>query len=99
MLSLTINGRDVVLDGLSPSAATRESMLRAYWLANSVPKGPVYINLDAEMQEARLPEPLPPIDVARFIPPIATAASSCRQSSICGFSLPRKLTMESCRPR
>src|SRR3954469_20386292 len=55
-------------------AATRESLLRAYWLANSVPKGPVYINLDAEMQEARLPDQLPPIDIARFIPPIQTAA-------------------------
>src|SRR5262245_14749013 len=55
-------------------AATRESMLRAYWLANSVPKGPVYINLDAEMQEARLPDQLAPIDIARFIPPIQTAA-------------------------
>src|SRR5262245_11522550 len=55
-------------------AATRESMLRAYWLANTVPKGPVYINLDAEMQEARLPDQLAPIDIARFIPPIQTAA-------------------------
>src|SRR5215813_12309675 len=55
-------------------AATRESMLRAYWLANTAPRGPVYINLDAELQEAKLPEPLPPIDVARFIPPVETAA-------------------------
>ena len=30
--------------------------------------GPVYINLDAEMQEAKLAEPLPPIDAARFMP-------------------------------
>jgi thiamine pyrophosphate-dependent acetolactate synthase large subunit-like protein len=55
-------------------AATREAMLRAYWLANTAPRGPVYINLDAELQEAKLPEPLPPIDIARFIPPIETAA-------------------------
>src|SRR5438270_9635967 len=55
-------------------AATREAMLRAYWLANTAPYGPVYINLDAEMQEAKLPEPLPPIDIARFIPPVESAA-------------------------
>jgi thiamine pyrophosphate-dependent acetolactate synthase large subunit-like protein len=57
----------------SPAAA-REAMLRAYWLANTAPRAPVYINLDAELQESKLPEPLPPIDAARFIPPIATAA-------------------------
>ena len=36
--------------------------------------GPVYINLDAGMQEAQLAEPLPPIDAARFVPAVATAA-------------------------
>src|SRR5437016_4999274 len=51
----------------SPAAA-REALLRGWWLSNAGPKGPVYINLDAEMQEARLPEPLPPIDIHRFVP-------------------------------
>src|SRR5947207_3477134 len=51
----------------SPAAA-REALLRGWWLSNAEPKGPVYINLDAEMQEARLPEPLPPIDIHRFVP-------------------------------
>jgi len=53
----------------SPGAA-REALLRGWWLANAAPQGPVYINLDAEMQEARLPEPLPPIDIHRFVPPL-----------------------------
>ncbi len=53
----------------SPGAA-REALLRGWWLSNAEPKGPVYINLDAEMQEARLPEPLPPIDIHRFVPPL-----------------------------
>jgi thiamine pyrophosphate-dependent acetolactate synthase large subunit-like protein len=57
----------------SPGAA-REALLRANWIANTAPQGPVYINLDAEMQEAKLAEPLPPIDAARYMPPIATAA-------------------------
>jgi len=57
----------------SPGAA-REALLRGSWIANTAPQGPVYINLDAEMQEAKLAEPLPPIDAARYLPPVATAA-------------------------
>jgi thiamine pyrophosphate-dependent acetolactate synthase large subunit-like protein len=57
----------------SPGAA-REAILRGTWIANTAPQGPVYINLDAEMQEAKLTEPLPAIDVARYTPAIATAA-------------------------
>jgi thiamine pyrophosphate-dependent acetolactate synthase large subunit-like protein len=57
----------------SPGAA-REAILRGTWIANTAPHGPVYINLDAEMQEAKLTEPLPPIDAARYTPAVATAA-------------------------
>src|SRR5439155_8248272 len=56
----------------SPAAA-REAIVRATWIANTAPMGPVYINLDAELQESKLAEPLPPIDVNRFMPPTATA--------------------------
>ncbi len=58
----------------SPEAA-RESVLRAYWLARSAPMGPVYVNLDAGMQEAPLADPLPPIDTARFVPDVASAVA------------------------
>jgi thiamine pyrophosphate-dependent acetolactate synthase large subunit-like protein len=61
----------------SPAAA-REALIRATWIANTAPMGPVYINLDAEMQEAKLAEPLPPIDAARFMPPANPAASAER---------------------
>jgi thiamine pyrophosphate-dependent acetolactate synthase large subunit-like protein len=57
----------------SPGAA-REAILRGTWIANTTPRGPVYINLDAELQEAKVSEPLPPIEVARYMPPVATAA-------------------------
>src|SRR5215813_6033095 len=57
----------------SPAAA-REALLRANWMSNTAPMGPVYINLDAEMQENKLTEPLPPIDVRRFQPLTVTAA-------------------------
>jgi acetolactate synthase I/II/III large subunit len=57
----------------SPGAA-REAILRGTWIANTAPQGPVYINLDAEVQEEKVSEQLPPIDVARYMPPISTAA-------------------------
>src|SRR5205807_10025349 len=51
----------------SPAAA-REALLRAAWIAETAPMGPVYVNLDAEMQEAALDAPLPSLDAARFVP-------------------------------
>ena len=59
----------------SPAAA-REAVLRAGWIAQTAPMGPVYVNLDAEMQESRLAETLPAIDAARHIPPAHVAASA-----------------------
>ncbi len=47
----------------SPAAA-REAVLRANWIANTAPCGPTYVNLDVGMQEAKLDEPVPPIDAA-----------------------------------
>src|SRR5271165_1944799 len=57
----------------SPGAA-REANLRGTWIANTAPCGPVYINLDAEMQEAKLAEPLPSIEAARYMPSVVIAA-------------------------
>ena len=59
----------------SPGAA-REALLRGTWMASTAPCGPVYINLDAEMQEAKLAEPLAPIDSARFMPLADPTASA-----------------------
>ena len=56
-------------------AASRESLLRGTWIANTAPMGPVYINFDAELQENKLAEPLAPIDPARYMPPAETAPS------------------------
>ena len=66
----------------SPTAA-REALLRGAFLARSAPMGPVYINLDSEMQEARLPAALPPLDPARYMPAVATAppAAQLRQAA------------------
>jgi thiamine pyrophosphate-dependent acetolactate synthase large subunit-like protein len=56
----------------SPAAA-REALLRAAWIANTEPMGPVYINLDAEMQETPLTEEVPVLDPARFMPVMRSA--------------------------
>src|SRR5271168_1144621 len=61
-------------DQPSSPAAAREAILRGTWIANTVPQGPVYINFDAELQEAKVSEPLPPIDIARYMPAVSTAA-------------------------
>jgi thiamine pyrophosphate-dependent acetolactate synthase large subunit-like protein len=70
-------------DQPASAAAARESLLRGTWLANTAPQGPVYINLDAEMQEAVLEKPLPPCDVNRYMPPVTNAppADAIRQAA------------------
>src|ERR1700752_433583 len=50
-------------------AAAYEALMRAAQMANTAPRGPTYINLDAALQEAKI-GPLPPLpDVSRFRPP------------------------------
>jgi thiamine pyrophosphate-dependent acetolactate synthase large subunit-like protein len=56
--------------------ASREAIYRANWIANTTPRGPVYINFDAELQEAKLTEEVKPVDPARFMPQTATAPSA-----------------------
>ena len=57
----------------SPQAAV-ESVLRANQIASSMPYGPVYICLDAGLQEAPLAEGVAIPDAARFAPPPPPAA-------------------------
>ena len=59
----------------SPVAA-REAVLRANWIANTAPCGPTYVNLDAEVQEMKLPEDVAPIDGKRYMPQLASAPSA-----------------------
>lgn len=63
-------------DQPASAAAARESILRACWIAGSAPAGPVYVNLDAEMQEAALSAPLPPLDPHRMMPQVAAGATA-----------------------
>src|SRR6188474_1468561 len=58
----------------SPQAA-REALLRAKWIAETAPMGPVYVNLDAGMQEAALGEPFTAPDPARLMPQVAGAVA------------------------
>lgn len=58
----------------SPAAA-REALFRAKWLAESAPQAPVYVNLDVDIQERPLTEPLPPASPADFLPTIQAGAA------------------------
>src|SRR5690349_25074658 len=61
-------------------AAARESLLRAVMISQTSPRGPVYVVLDAELQEAAMPEPPPPLDVTRFLNlPRSAAAPEARE--------------------
>ena len=58
----------------SPAAA-QEALLRATQIANTAPRGPVYINLEVKMQEQKLGAMPPLPDVARFpVPPMVRPA-------------------------
>src|SRR6185312_3896972 len=59
----------------SPVAA-REAVLRANWIANTAPRGPTYVNLDAGMQEEKLAEAVNPVNAERFMPVVAAAADA-----------------------
>ncbi|MBS0536661.1 MAG: thiamine pyrophosphate-binding protein [Proteobacteria bacterium] len=63
-------------DQPASAGAACESIVRATWLANTVPQGPTYVVLDAEMQEGKLPAPIDIPDVARLAPPVASGISS-----------------------
>lgn len=52
-----------------PAAA--EALLRASWLTATPPCAPVFVTLDAGLQEAALEAPFAPPDPARFLPPAA----------------------------
>src|SRR5262249_57995089 len=43
-------------------------------MENTTPRGRVYVTLDGELQEAKIAEPLPPVDTARLTPQVATGA-------------------------
>jgi len=63
-------------DQPSSPVAAREAVLRAGWIANTAPRGPTYINFDAEMQESKLAEPVAPIDASRYMPDVESAPST-----------------------
>jgi thiamine pyrophosphate-dependent acetolactate synthase large subunit-like protein len=60
-------------DQPASAEAAREAIYRGAWIAGTAPMGPVYVNLDAEMQESRLDASPPPLDAARYCPQTASA--------------------------
>jgi thiamine pyrophosphate-dependent acetolactate synthase large subunit-like protein len=51
--------------------AAQEAILRANMIAQTAPHGPVYINLNLELQEDEIAAMPPPPEIARFAPPQA----------------------------
>ncbi|HEY8610869.1 MAG TPA: thiamine pyrophosphate-binding protein, partial [Roseomonas sp.] len=56
-------------DQPASAAAAQESLVRARQIATTLPCGPVYVNLDAAMQEELLAAPAPVLPVNRYAPP------------------------------
>lgn len=54
-------------------AAAMECLLRAYRIADTAPRGPVYVCFDAALQETKLDHPPALPDVTRFRPPQGAA--------------------------
>lgn len=65
----------------SPTAA-RESIFRAGWIAQTAPKGPVYVNLDVGLQEAPLEAQLPRVDARRYMPAVAASTSASQIAEV-----------------
>lgn len=63
-------------DQPASAEAAVESLLRADQIARTAPAGPVYVCLDAEMQEGLLDREVHIPDVARFRPPRPAAAAA-----------------------
>jgi acetolactate synthase I/II/III large subunit len=61
-------------DQPASNAAIPDAFLRAWRIARTAPHGPVYLCLDAALQEERLPRPIPLPDMARFEPATLPAA-------------------------
>src|SRR5262245_31660194 len=53
-----------------------ESLLRAYQIAMTDPKGPVYLCFDVELQESHLPSDLQLPDLTRYRPPAVPAGNA-----------------------
>ncbi|MCT7667764.1 thiamine pyrophosphate-binding protein [Shinella kummerowiae] len=62
--------------------ASREAIFRADWIANTAPKGPVYVNLDAGLQEAELSAPSAETPGARFRPPVSAGANEAQLAEV-----------------
>ena len=56
-----------------------ESLLRAYQIAMTEPRGPVYLCLDVELQESRLPQDFAIPDPSRYRPPASPSGDPERR--------------------
>ncbi|WEX10884.1 thiamine pyrophosphate-binding protein [Chelativorans sp. AA-79] len=57
-------------------AAARDALIQGTAIAATAPRGPVYINIDAALQEEKVTRPLADPDIARRGPPAAAAPAA-----------------------
>lgn len=65
----------------SPLAA-REALIRANWISRTLPAGPVYVNLDAGLQEEPLEAMPAPLDIARMSAQVSNAPGEADVAAI-----------------
>lgn len=68
----------------SPAAA-QEALLRAAWLTSTAPMAPVYINLDAEIQEEEVTSVPSALDPKRFMPAVTSGVDEATVEQIAGL--------------
>jgi thiamine pyrophosphate-dependent acetolactate synthase large subunit-like protein len=74
--------------------AAIESLARAHQIADTAPKGPVYVNLDTELQEQPLPGRLPMPEMARYRPAAPAAPNAAALAEAVGLlSAAKKIVM------
>jgi len=62
-----------------------DSLIRAYHITNTRPKGPVYVCFDADLQEQKLDEPFQMPEVSSFSPPTRVQADPVALSQAAGL--------------
>ena len=79
--------RDFVKWDDQPGSVTAsvESLIRAYHLITTEPKGPVYVNFDADIQEQKLDEPFELPDFSKFPGPTRFQADSEALEEVAGM--------------
>ena len=62
--------------------AAREALFRAAWISRTAPMGPVYVNLDAGLQEQPIDALPPPVEPSRLMPPVSAPPADAQVDAV-----------------